>query len=97
MGLARSLSRVTSATIVAEEKARDPAGIGMASGIYNMGLDVGALVAPLAAGFIARLTDIPTMMRIISLLMVTIYFGALVWLNRVSTREPRSPVGSHGE
>lgn len=97
MGLARSLSRVTSATIVAEEKARDHAGIGVASGIYNMGLDVGALAAPLAAGFIARLTDIPTMMRIISLLMVLIYFAALLWLNRASARDIGLSSESYGE
>ncbi len=82
MGFARSLSRVTSATIVAEETARDHSGIGVASGIYNMGLDVGSLAGPLVAGFVARVTDIPTMIRIIPMMMVAIYFGALLWLNR---------------
>jgi MFS family permease len=84
MGLARSLSRVTSATIVAEERARDHAGIGVASGIYNMGLDAGSLFGPLVAGFVARLTDIPTMMRIIPMMMVAIYFGAFLWMRRAS-------------
>lgn len=86
MGVARSLSRVTSATIVAEEKAKDHAGIGLASGIYNMGLDVGTLLGPPIAGFVARATDLPTMMRVIPFVMVALYFGALVWVNRVSAR-----------
>lgn len=84
MGFARSLSRVTSATIVAEEKAHDAASIGIASGIYNMGLDAGALTGPLIAGFVAHAVGIPTMMRIIPIMMVAIYFGALVWLNRAT-------------
>jgi|GEM_PF-194708 len=89
MGLARSLSRVTSATIVAEEKAHDAAGIGMASGIYNMGLDLGSLAGPLIAGFVARAVGIPTMMRVIPIMLVAIYFGALVWLNRATQVGPR--------
>ncbi len=94
MGLARSLSRVTSATIVAEEKARDHSGIGVASGFYNMGLDVGSLTGPLIAGFVARVTDIPTMMRIIPMMMVAIYFGALLWMRRAS---PASTVTAEAE
>ncbi|MBI3538271.1 MAG: MFS transporter [Chloroflexi bacterium] len=91
-GLARSLSRVTSATIVAEEKAQDRAGIGLASGIYNMGLDAGALAGPLVAGFVARATDVPTMMRIIPFVMLAIYFGAVVWLRRAS--KARAPIAA---
>lgn len=88
MGLARSLSRVTSATLVAEETSTDASGIGMASGVYNMGLDVGALTGPLAAGLLARATDIATMMHIIPLVMVALYFGALVWMGRASKAAP---------
>jgi MFS family permease len=91
MGLARSLSRVTSATIVAEENARNHSGIGVASGFYNMGLDMGALTGPLIAGFVARLTDIPTMMRIIPMMMVVIYFGALFWMRRASPARAITP------
>ncbi|MBI3912811.1 MAG: MFS transporter [Chloroflexi bacterium] len=86
MGLARGLSRVTSATLVAEEKSRDPVGIGLASGIYNMGLDAGALAGPLVAGLVASATGVPAMMRIIPFVMVAIYFSALVWLNRANAR-----------
>lgn len=96
MGVARSLSRVTSATLMAEEKAHDAAGIGMASGIYNMGLDVGSLTGPLIAGFVARAVGIPTMMRIIPLMMVAIYFSALVWLNRATAVGRRATASLSG-
>lgn len=86
MGVARSLSRVTSATLVAEEKAHDPSGIGLASGVYNMGLDAGALAGPLVAGFLARATDVPTMMRVVPFVMVALYFGALWWVNQRSAQ-----------
>lgn len=88
MGLARSLSRVTSATLVAEETATNASGIGLASGIYNMGLDVGALAGPIVAGVLARATDIATMMRIIPGVMVALYFGALLWMGRASKAAP---------
>jgi MFS family permease len=86
MGLARSLSRVTSATLVAEEKAKDASGIGLASGIYNMGLDVGSLAGPLVAGYVARVTDVSTMMRVIPIVMVCLYFSALLWVQRAAAK-----------
>lgn len=84
IGICRALTRVTSATMLAEEKGNDRAGIGLASGLYNAGLDVGSFVGPLASGLIASATDIPTMFRITPLALLAVYFTAVLWVTRSS-------------
>ncbi len=96
MGVCRGLTRVTSATMIAEERAKDSGGLGIASGIYNAGLDIGSFVGPLLAGWIASLTDIPTMFRIAPLTILAIYLAAAFAVPRMYARKSRqvpAPVG----
>lgn len=86
IGACRGLLRVTSATMIAEEKARDTRGIGIASGVYNAGLDAGAFVGPLVAGYIASVTDIPTMFRIVPLALLAVYFPVALWVGRTQLK-----------
>jgi len=88
IGVCRALTRVTSATMIAEEKANDRRGIGLASGIYNAGLDVGTFAGPLVSGLIASATDIPTMFRVIPIGLLAIYFAAVVWVQRARVPKP---------
>lgn len=64
-GISRGLIRVTSATMVAEEKTNQSTKLGLASGIYNSGLDLGAFAGPIAGGFLASAWGIPVMFRMI--------------------------------
>ncbi len=80
IGTCRGLLRVTSATMIAEESARDMRGIGIASGLYNAGLDLGGFAGPLIAGYVASLTDIATMFRIVPLALVAVYFSLALWV-----------------
>lgn len=86
-GACRGLLRVTSATMIAEEKAHDTRGIGLASGIYNAGLDVGTFVGPILAGYVAALTDIPTMFRVVPLGLLALYFILAIWIARQPARD----------
>jgi MFS family permease len=83
IGVSRGLTRVTSATMIADEKAR---GVGLASGLYNAGLDVGAFAGPAIAGWLADATDIATMFRTIPVALLIVYFAAAFWVNRAQSR-----------
>lgn len=64
-GLCRGLLRVTSAAMVAElrTEGRD---IGVASGVYNAGLDVGGILGPVVAGVLAQGLGLPAMFQVMA-------------------------------
>lgn len=72
-GLARGVLRATSAATVAElrNEGRD---VGLASGIYNSGLDIGTIVGPALGGVIASAFGVGPMFQIIAVLSL------LAWL-----------------
>jgi MFS family permease len=88
IGVSRGLTRVTSATMIAEEKAADTSGVGLASGLYNAGLDVGAFAGPIIGGLIAGATTIPTMFSIIPIALLAVYFAAVFGIGRIKTQSP---------
>ena len=73
-GLCRGILRVTSAATVAEIRAegRD---IGLASGVYNAGLDLGAIIGPVAGGLIAAAFGIPVMFQLLAVVSLGLYFA----------------------
>jgi predicted MFS family arabinose efflux permease len=72
-GLARGVLRATSAATIAElrNEGRD---VGLASGIYNSGLDIGTIVGPALGGIVASVFGIAAMFQIIAVLSL------LAWL-----------------
>lgn len=76
IGLSRGLIRVTSATMVAEENSKKTTGLGLASGFYNAGLDLGAFAGPIAGGLVASSMGIPAMFRTIPLVLLVAYILA---------------------
>jgi predicted MFS family arabinose efflux permease len=86
-GLARGVLRATSAATVAElrNEGRD---VGLASGIYNSGLDIGTIVGPALGGLIASAFGIGPMFQMIAVLSL------LAWLAvAVSTPTTRAAAG----
>jgi len=73
-GLCRGILRVTSAATVAELRAegRD---IGLSSGIYNSGLDLGAIIGPAAGGVVSAAFGIPAMFQLLALGSLVLYFA----------------------
>ena len=73
-GLCRGILRVTSAATVAELRAegRD---IGLSSGVYNSGLDLGAIVGPAAGGVLAAGFGIPLMFQLLAGGSLVLYFA----------------------
>jgi MFS family permease len=86
IGVCRGLLRVTSATMLAEEKAKETGGIGIASAVYNAGLDIGGFAGPLIAGYVASVTDIPTMFRVVPVALLATYLLAAVWVERAGVK-----------
>ncbi len=82
IGICRGLLRVTSATMIAEEKAKETRGIGIASAVYNAGLDIGGFAGPLIAGYVASVTDIPTMFRVVPVVLLATYLLAAMALGK---------------
>jgi predicted MFS family arabinose efflux permease len=73
-GLCRGILRVTSAATVAELRAegRD---IGLSSGVYNSGLDLGAIVGPAAGGVLSAAFGIPAMFQLLAVGSLVLYFA----------------------
>jgi MFS family permease len=73
LGLGRGVIRATSAATIAELRAegRD---VGLASGVYNAGLDIGSIAGPTIAGAVATAVGIPAMFQLMGLL------GLAIWL-----------------
>lgn len=82
MGISRGLLRVTSATYLAEGHVDEGGGrVGIWSGIYNAGLDLGSIVGPAVGGVIASVAGIPTMLIVIPALTLGIY-TAIAYIER---------------
>lgn len=73
-GVARGLLRVTSAASVAELR-REGHDIGIASGVYNMGLDVGGIIGPAVGGVVASLVGLGAMFQLVAIASLLAYFG----------------------
>lgn len=78
LGLCRGMVGFAATTLVAEERDRPNASVGMAAGVYNAGLDIGNLVGPPVAGALATSLDIPTSFRLVAGTLLVVYYA--VWL-----------------
>jgi MFS family permease len=78
MGACRGLIRVTSATMVADERESLGPKVGVASALYNMGLDAGSMLAPPLTGYLATLYGIPTTFRVVAVSLIVLYY--VLWL-----------------
>lgn len=84
LGLARGVLRATSAATVAElrNEGRD---VGLASGVYNSGLDIGTIVGPAFGGLVASVSGIGTMFQIMAVLSLLAWLAVAV--SSPTTRE----------
>ena len=96
LGFSRGLIRVTSATMVAEERERTDANVGMASGVYNAGLDVGTMLGPPVAGVIAATLDIPSTFLLVGLGLPALYY-AIWFTQRARTKRPQPVLAMGGD
>jgi len=86
LGACRGLIRVTSATFVADERAHLGMRVGLASAVYNAGLDAGTMLAPPITGLLAGTAGIPGAFRAVGLGLPLLYYGA--WLLARVRRRP---------
>jgi predicted MFS family arabinose efflux permease len=84
LGLCRGVLRATSAANIAELRAegRD---VGLASGVYNMGLDLGGIIGPTLGGAVASVFGIGPMFQIVAI--GTFVAWLVVALSSATTRE----------
>lgn len=88
LGTTRGLIRVTSATFVADERAALGRSVGLASGVYNAGLDAGAMLAPPLTGLLAAAAGIPGAFRIVGVGLPLAYYAAWFLLRSRRRAEP---------
>jgi MFS family permease len=79
LGASRGIVRITSATLVADERARLGRSVGLASAVYNSGLDAGVMLAPPLTGLISGVAGIPTAFRVVAVGLPLVYYVALSW------------------
>ncbi len=65
LGFARGVLRVTSAATIAELR-REGRDVGLASGVYNAGLDIGSIVGPIVGGAVASAFGIGPMFQLVA-------------------------------
>lgn len=84
LGLARGVLRATSAATIAElrSEGRD---VGLASGVYNAGLDIGSIAGPTLGGAVASLIGIPQMFQAVALMGLAAWLA--VALSSATTRQ----------
>ncbi len=84
MGFSRGLTRVTSATMIAESS--DTAGhgrsVGLWSGVYNAGLDLGSITGPAIGGLLAAYMGIPRMLVVIAAATLVVYVIVSLFVRR---------------
>ena len=73
-GICRGLLRVTSAATVAEVRAEGH-DVGIASAVYNAGLDVGAIIGPAIGGVVADRVGLGAMFQLVAAGSLALYFG----------------------
>lgn len=49
--------------------------VGLASGVYNAGLDLGAMAGPVLGGVLASAFGIPAMFQLVAILSLAAYFA----------------------
>lgn len=74
-GLCRGILRVTSAASIAELRAEGQ-DVGVASGVYNAGLDIGAIAGPALGGVLGAAFGLGPMFQIVACASVALYFAA---------------------
>jgi MFS family permease len=84
VGLTRGVSRVSGTTLIAQGGRH----IGLASGIFNAGFDLGGIVGPFIGGVLAASTDISIMFRVLGVLLIAFYFVALGLSERMGRGVP---------
>ena len=88
LGACRGLLRVTSATMVAEERSRPGVSAGLVSGVYNAGADLADLFSPPLVGALAAALTIPTTFTVVGIALPATYYA--VWFAvRVGRRRAR--------
>jgi len=88
-GLCRGILRVTTAATVAEIR-REGRDIGLSSGVYNAGLDLGSIVGPFAGGLLSSALGIATMFQGLAAGSLVVYL--VVSLSTAQGRATLAPV-----
>jgi MFS family permease len=73
-GVCRGILRVTSSATVAEVRAEGH-DVGIASGVYNAGLDIGGILGPAVGGIVADRVGLGAMFQIVALASLVLYFA----------------------
>ena len=93
VGLSRGLLRVTGSAQAFDGTPDDDRHHGLTAALLHGGLDLGKLAGPLLGGVVAGLTSIPTMFRILPVVMLSCY-GLLEIVAHRSAARDKSGAGA---
>lgn len=85
LGLTRGILRATSAATIADlrSEGRD---VGLASGVYNAGLDIGGIVGPVAGGAVATALGIGQMFQVMAVVSLAAWLSVFLASRRAGRR-----------
>lgn len=88
-GLGRGIVRTTSAIFMAEHDFKDLRAKGIASAVYNAGLDLGSVTGPVLGGLISHIWGLASIFYIFPVIFLTLYVILIVFGGRKKV-EPSS-------
>ena len=81
-GLGRGIVRTTSAIFMAENNFKDLRSKGIASAVYNAGLDLGSVLGPVLGGLMSQVLGLATIFLIFPVIFLTLYVILIVFWER---------------
>lgn len=91
IGMSRGLLRVTGSAQAFDGAPDDDRHHGMTASLLHSGLDLGKLAGPLIGGAVAGLTSLPTMFRVLPLILLGCYTVLALAGRRSPSRRTRTP------
>lgn len=89
-GVARGMASVSNTVGLAEETGADAENRGIASGIFNTAKDLGNFAGPLLGGIVASYVGVETMLRVVPVALLAVYFVPVFVGRATGVLTPRS-------
>ncbi len=87
-GMGRGIVRTTSAIFMADHSFKDLRSKGIASAVYNVGLDLGSVIGPVLGGLMSHVLGLATIFQIFPIAFLLFYFIIIAFWERKKVESP---------